>query len=75
MAIEFVSFPFKNGGYFHSYVAVYQRVTINFWSILYPVFLYAILWQPQICNLYIIMKSHPPYKENPDFRQGKHGIL
>ena len=43
MAIEFVSFPFKNGGYFHSYVAVYQRVTINFWSILYPVFLYAIL--------------------------------
>ena len=38
-----VSFPIKNGGYFHSYVAVYQRVTINVWSILYPVFLYAIL--------------------------------
>ena len=26
MAIEIVSFPIKNGGSFHSYVAVYQRV-------------------------------------------------
>ena len=26
MAIEIVSFPMKNGGSFHSYVAVYQRV-------------------------------------------------
>ena len=26
MAIEIVSFPMKNGGSFHSYVLVYQRV-------------------------------------------------
>ena len=26
MAIEIVSFPIKNGGSFHSYVTVYQRV-------------------------------------------------
>ena len=26
MAIEIVEFPIKNGGSFHSYVAVYQRV-------------------------------------------------
>jgi|Cyp1metagenome_2_1107374.scaffolds.fasta_scaffold00929_15 hypothetical protein len=26
MAIEIVDFPIKNGGSFHSYVAVYQRV-------------------------------------------------
>ena len=26
MAIEIVEFPMKNGGSFHSYVAVYQRV-------------------------------------------------
>ena len=26
MAIEIVDFPMKNGGSFHSYVAVYQRV-------------------------------------------------
>jgi len=26
MAIDFVSFPIKNGGSFHSYVNVYQRV-------------------------------------------------
>jgi acetylornithine/succinyldiaminopimelate/putrescine aminotransferase len=26
MAIEIVSFPMKNGGSFHSYVNVYQRV-------------------------------------------------
>ena len=26
MAIEIVSFPIKNGGSLHSYVAVYQRV-------------------------------------------------
>jgi hypothetical protein len=26
MAIEIVSFPIKNGGSFHSYVNVYQRV-------------------------------------------------
>ena len=29
MAIEIVDFPIENGGYFHSYVAVYQRVTIS----------------------------------------------
>ena len=29
MAIEIVSFPIKNGGSFHSYVNVYQRVTIK----------------------------------------------
>ena len=28
MAIEIVSFPIKNGGSFHSYVNVYQRVII-----------------------------------------------
>ena len=28
MAIYFVSFPMKNGGSFHSYVAVYQRVSL-----------------------------------------------
>ena len=28
MAIEIVSFPMKNGGSFHSYVAVYQRVPL-----------------------------------------------
>jgi hypothetical protein len=27
MAIEIVSFPMKNGGSFHSYVTVYQRVS------------------------------------------------
>jgi hypothetical protein len=27
MAIEIVSFPMKNGGSFHSYVNVYQRVS------------------------------------------------
>ena len=27
MAIEIVNFPIKHGGSFHSYVAVYQRVT------------------------------------------------
>ena len=27
MAIEIVDFPIKNGGSFHSYVNVYQRVT------------------------------------------------
>ena len=26
MAIEIVSFPIRNGGSFHSYVNVYQRV-------------------------------------------------
>ena len=26
MAIEIVDFPIKNGGSFHSYVTVYQRV-------------------------------------------------
>jgi len=26
MAIEIVDFPIKNGGSFHSYVAVYQRL-------------------------------------------------
>jgi len=26
MAIEIVDFPIKNGGSFHTYVAVYQRV-------------------------------------------------
>ena len=30
MAIETVSFPIKNGGSFHSYVNVYQRVTTTF---------------------------------------------
>jgi len=30
MAIEIVDFPMKNGGSFHSYVAVYQRVTAGF---------------------------------------------
>ena len=29
MAIEIVSFPMKNGGSFHSYVEVYQRVMIE----------------------------------------------
>jgi len=28
MAIEIVDFPIKNGGSFHSYVNVYQRVYI-----------------------------------------------
>ena len=28
MAIEIVDFPIKNGGIFHSYVNVYQRVNI-----------------------------------------------
>ena len=28
MAIEIVDFPMKNGGLFHSYVTVYQRVLI-----------------------------------------------
>ena len=30
MAIEIVDFPTKNGGSFHSYVAVYQRVNLHF---------------------------------------------
>ena len=29
MAIEIMSFPMKNGGSFHSYVNVYQRVTLQ----------------------------------------------
>jgi hypothetical protein len=29
MAIEIVSFPIKNGGSFHSYVNVYQRVRLD----------------------------------------------
>jgi len=29
MAIEIVDFPMKNGGSFHSYVTVYQRVFKN----------------------------------------------
>ena len=29
MAIEIVSFPMKNGGSFHSYVNVYQRVFVD----------------------------------------------
>jgi hypothetical protein len=29
MAIGIVSFPIKNGGFFHSYVKVYQRVMIE----------------------------------------------
>ena len=29
MAIEIVDFPIKNGGFFHSYVTVYQRVIMN----------------------------------------------
>ena len=29
MAIEIVDFPIENGGSFHSYVNVYQRVTIR----------------------------------------------
>ena len=33
MAIEIVSFPIKNGGSFHSYVTVYQRVTTLGWSL------------------------------------------
>ena len=32
MAIEIVEFPIKNGGSFHSYVAVYQRVSWTFKS-------------------------------------------
>jgi len=28
MAIEIVDIPIKNGGFFHSYVNVYQRVII-----------------------------------------------
>ena len=28
MAIEIVNFPMKNGGSFHSYVNVYQRVDL-----------------------------------------------
>ena len=30
MAIEIVDFPIKNGGSFHSFLYVYQRVTSNF---------------------------------------------
>ena len=29
MAIDIVDFPIQNGGSFHSYVAVYQRVDFN----------------------------------------------
>ena len=29
MAIEIVDFPIKNGGSFHSYVTVYQRVNVR----------------------------------------------
>ena len=29
MTIEIVDLPIKNGGSFHSYVNVYQRVTLN----------------------------------------------
>ena len=29
MAIEIVSFPIRNGGSFHSYVALYQRVIVD----------------------------------------------
>ena len=31
MIIEIVDFPMKNGGSFHSYVTVYQRVYHNLW--------------------------------------------
>jgi hypothetical protein len=31
MAIEIVDLPIKNGGSFHSYVNVYQRVSIDQW--------------------------------------------
>ena len=30
MAIEIVSFPIKNGGSFHSFLYVYQRVNLHF---------------------------------------------
>ena len=33
MAIEIVDFPIKNGGSFHSYVNVYQRVVIPSYSV------------------------------------------
>jgi hypothetical protein len=33
MAIEIVDFPIKNGGSFHCYVNVYQRVPPNGWFI------------------------------------------
>ena len=35
MAIEIVSFPIKNGGSFHSYVNVYQRVSPIHWLVKY----------------------------------------
>jgi len=31
MAIEIVSFPIKNGGSFHSFLYVYQRVDFKWW--------------------------------------------
>ena len=33
MAIEIVSFPMKNGGSFHSYVNVYQKVIDGEWLV------------------------------------------
>ena len=32
MAIEIVDFPMKNGGSFHCYVNVHQRVAMEVWS-------------------------------------------
>ena len=35
MAIEIVDFPMKNGGFFHSFLYVYQRVLVDNWLFLW----------------------------------------
>ena len=47
MAIEIVSFPIKNGEFFHSYVTVYQRV-----------FLWAMAFIAMYIYIYIAMYSY-----------------
>ena len=52
MAIEIVDLPIENGGSFHSFSYVYQRV-IDAIAIGSMVLLYIVTWIPSIYPLYV----------------------